>query len=44
VTWSPVRALFGFGSLHIDDLTIVAVATSALGLALMLLRRFSPPR
>ncbi|MCW5734110.1 MAG: cation-translocating P-type ATPase [Enhydrobacter sp.] len=44
VTWLPVRALFGFGFVHIDDLSIVAAAIGALGLALMLMRRLSSPR
>jgi len=44
VTWPPVRTLFGFGPLHIDDLAVVAVAIGALGLVLMLLRRLSSSR
>lgn len=43
VTWPPVRALFGFGPLHIDDLAIVSSAIGALSVALLLLRRLSSP-
>lgn len=43
VAWPPARSLFGFGPIHIDDLTMVAGAIGALGLALALLRRHSSP-
>jgi Ca2+-transporting ATPase len=39
VVLPPVRSLFGFGSLHADDLLIVSIAVATLGLALALMRR-----
>jgi Ca2+-transporting ATPase len=38
VSWQPARQLFGFGPLHIDDLTVVALAVGLLAVALFSLK------
>jgi Ca2+-transporting ATPase len=38
VSWQPAQSLFGFGSLHFDDVGIIAAAVALLALTLLLLR------
>ncbi len=41
VTWPPARHLFGFGSLHADDIGTIAVAIAVMAIGLFSLRPFA---